>query len=425
MIMLVMLLSSLLIQFGAITLPNYGDNMDIIWDTFLNSKNNEEALFLGDSKNDIPYVCFFDTGQNVLYFCYPTSVYNSSATSSFSCSDLFTYRDNQYFNINMTGFNRISFNAYLNLDKQLVVAGYKYTNQNQNFTQNYPNMSSYIWNNNDLANLPTYVNSTTRAFVPVYMNKMQLSYDNTIYFDCLPSGDPGDKNPWLPLPYEGAPIGSLGPNGHSNSTHNDFSGLGWGHSTGSVYVTGHSTGVNPNDTTPDWTNPIQNLLGQAVNNLDKLIQNSGEIGTRIEYLGDNMINGISYLFNGISTFNDNVNGYLDYITAPVDDEIIYAHYEETALNETLTDIQDTLDSLDSSVSQNMVQVQSGDLGYRIQFNNSILGSFDYTIDFSFLDSSKNLWQPLLIALMYFTLISAILTGLPSIIQGFKGGGSDG
>lgn len=423
MIMLVMLLSSLLIQFGAITLPSSDDNIDRIWNNILtNYKNDEDLAFMADSKQNIPYVVLFDAGNNIVYYYFPASAKNSSVNSSFSCSDSFQYRDNSYFTLAFSYWVRISFAGYLDDNGQLYCSGnLKYNSVGSNITRSYSGSINNVFIGN-LSDLPVYTNRPSGTMIPVYMNNMELAYNDTIYYTVETVPGP---SPWQPLPYEGYSIGSLGPNGHSNSTHNDFSGLGWGHSTGSVYVTGHSTGVNPNDTTPDWTNPIQNLLGQAVNNLDKLIQNSGEIGTRIEYLGDNMINGISYLFNGISTFNDNVNGYLDYITAPVDDEIIYAHYEETALNETLIDIQDTLDSLDSSVSQNMVQVQSGDLGYRIQFNNSILGSFDYTIDFSFLDSSKNLWQPLLIALMYFTLISAILTGLPSIIQGFKGGGSDG
>lgn len=221
-------------------------------------------------------------------------------------------------------------------------------------------------------------------------------------------------------------LGSFSLGGHSSSTSPEsaISGSSWSNLSGSFALTGHSVGVSKNQSTPDFTNPTQNLLGQIIDNTNNIIQNIKGLGDVVLGIGTNIREGFSSIFNALSVFNNNCLSFFNYLVEPLDHELILDHIEDMSfytLSSTISSAGSHISSSINSVSDNQSLIFPIDLRDTIFSNAGIM-----YLDLTFLDDTKSTWQPLLIAFLYFTLGFNILMSLPSIIQGQsrEGGKSD-
>lgn len=211
-------------------------------------------------------------------------------------------------------------------------------------------------------------------------------------------------------------IGSLSVAGHSLNLNplDELDNFSWSSSHGSLSLTGHSLGVSQNNSSFDFTNPLQNLLGQIVDNSNTVIGNLKGIGDYLGGIASNIREGFSAVFNAISGFNNNIINFFSYLTSvPTKEEIINSLDE----CENIGILRDLSESVNIWDEIGLSQVNSAPT-YTFNFAGTMFDTMgNFTINFGFLDSTKNIWQPLFIALLYFNLLITLLVGLPDLIQG--------
>lgn len=231
----------------------------------------------------------------------------------------------------------------------------------------------------------------------------------------------------------GDTFGSLSQNGHTSggSPLEELGNFSWSSTSATFHSSGHSTGVNPASASYDYSNAQQNLLGQIVDNTNKLLFNGHSLGEQIKTLNANIINGVGAVFNAVSQFNNNfVNTYVfneDEVkdTIQTSNMFLFAN----SANEFIYKMSDLITDFNQDISQ---QEQIDELVIPIDLRPYTIVYFDtdgyilsrfqpfpevYQMRFEFLDETKVIWQPLLIAILYFSLTMSIYFDLPNIIRG--------
>lgn len=223
-------------------------------------------------------------------------------------------------------------------------------------------------------------------------------------------------------------FGSLGSGGHSTgSPHSAITnGISWGGITGSLSTSGHSTSVSPSSSTFDFTDPEQNLLGQIVDNTNTLIGHTSSLWGAIQTLNNNVITGASAIFNALSTINDNIISLTVYDEEKVDNAWQDSYAKKffdgatTMAGQVETTINGYKDHFFQGAGPSELEIP---LDFTVwEFSSDDYGDFApfdqvYYMRFPFLDETKALWQPILLGLMYFALVSTIFFDFPNILRG--------
>lgn len=395
MLSLVILFSTLIIQFGATEFP-----IDII---SLNADHEYAVQLMVNSINS--------TFGYSLDYTKAIVVTRNNSTYPY-----YLYYPEESINPNFVSSGPTTWVRY---DDRLVVSGANF--RRFQIKSNYAYATGYSTSINSIGDI--YYDSTLNnkgLFYTYYYTfpvdevpTFKVSIDNNV--PVLPTGHSFGSLTNAFFDENGDPLYEL--KQHSN-------GGGWSSNVTGYSVTGHSSGVSSSSSSFDFTNPTQNLLGQLIDNTDDLISNTNLLGNAFSSLNNNLINGFSSLFNGVSVFNSNVVGFLTYLTEPLDSEEISTAFLDTSFYTTFEEVETLSQDISSSVSSNVTDHANGSsLNYTLNIDSEILGTFSKTLDFSWLDDTKSTWQPLLIALLYFSLVTTVLHTIPSIIQGAKGGSS--
>ena len=248
------------------------------------------------------------------------------------------------------------------------------------------------------------------------------------YYD-LPYGNTSTFN-WQteqPIPI-GFGSGSLGVGGHSSGgspiDELNNNGVTWSSIQGNYTSSGHSV---QNVTTPANPDPNSNLelilsgfLGGILNNTNDLLGNTSQLGSVLGGVSNNVIQGSSAIFNGISNLNNTIMDFIAYIREPLDQDRISGKLVEVPIYQTINSLVGFSDSFLSAI--NSIQ-DPEHLYLTMDFRNANepfrrLGL--YVFDFTFLDNLKSTWQPILLAILYLTLGVNIFYDLPNIVHGISG-----
>lgn len=396
MIYFISLFTSLIIQFGALTLPittidtlpegainsgfDYMLSSGGIWAYYCDTKLSNQDIF----------IFYRDDGSYyAIYYIVPITPYNSSISSSFSVSSY----------------------SYLNSDNTL------------QFDISYSHYARYVYyyykSGSGHFGAPESSDFSGSFYTPKYPNNnggLILSYNTSIisYNDVVLFYP---NNYVIPDTDLGLGLGSLSGAGHSsgNSPFDELNnnGVNWSGSVSGYVLTGHSySNVTPAQV--DSSSKEQNLLQQIINNISYILQNSGKIGESLNSINNNVIQSASALYNAISGFNDN---FVSAFSSPDKEEInallqtseIYVCY-----NGVISSVSSMVATLDNVGQQNnyiwsfsLPELWGGEL------------SFDFSeyVDSGSLDSVRSLIGALLIV----STIIFVAHQFPDIIGGGSGG----
>lgn len=229
-------------------------------------------------------------------------------------------------------------------------------------------------------------------------------------------------------------LGSLSVGGHSSFSpfeEINTNGVNWSGSVSGFNLNGHTyNSVIPS--VPDPSSIEQNLLQQIINNTGHTVINTGKLGESLNNINTNIIQGISALYNAISGFNDNfVSSYIydqEEIEETIGNSSFYAFASSsTEFTNTLIDKKDVIIDMVENMQDISDFVLYIDLRnwsspvYSDSSGNNVSFVKPYNqlvaLDFSFLQETKSLWQPLLLGLLYFGLFMSIYFDLPNILKG--------
>lgn len=233
----------------------------------------------------------------------------------------------------------------------------------------------------------------------------------------------------------GQGLGALGSGGHSSGSSPfdelNNNGVSWSGSVSGYNITGHSySNISPVQV--DTSSKEQNLLQQIINNTGHTLQNTGKIGESLNNINNNIIQAASALYNAISGFNDNfVSSYIydeDEVEDTFQNSSFFAFATSTSnfvdviseQNTKLTNQLERVDPVDHLIipldlTKWVVPVyydSTGIISQNIKPYNEVV-----QIDFSFLEETKSIWQPLLLGVLYFSLYFSIYFDLPNILRG--------
>lgn len=407
MVNLFILIFSLFIQFGTVApfelVPD--DNTLLLIQEIRNAclnSNDIGCLFFADTVqdfgySDMPYyIELGSNGYDNYRVCFPTSYQNTSLNSSCLATWYMEDRGSIFCNIQWVNYTVFWYNSS---------SGFVSTSSNLNSS------SAEV--------VVPFLEGQSRTRLIALNGDIRDSNGNIlIYYESFISDTPSGNN--------FAPIGSLDITGHSSGG-SPFetiknSSISWGsvtgHSSGGSFSPSpHSSSSHYNVTTPSPDNTdskTDSLLYMLGNKLADITENTSSISSILGGVMYNQVQGASAIFNGISALNDNFVSFASYLTAiPTVEEI------DSALNEceNIGSLRDLSESINIWDDIGLSQVESAPT-YTFNFNGTMFEAMgNFTLNFNFLDSTKNIWQPLFIALLYFNLLITLLTGLPDLIQG--------
>lgn len=411
MINFLVLITSLLIQFGSLSLPQtVSIPSDFDFTSFV-VQVQEDMLgrggvfsFFGDNNLDSEGVfMYYDLPNNSVYRVYiilPTGLYDSSISSS-----LYLYYADSYGSTLITNYHA---NGYTGI------------------------VYDFDINNNTITYVRTFNPSETSVYYPSYSSysPIWLMISNVLSYNGVEYLVPDD---YIFLPDVSNVLGELGGIGHNGHAH-DLSPLevlqdevgGFSSSLYHMKATGHShSGLDSSSSSYDFSNAEQNLLGQVVNNSNDLINNTNGIYNELSDINSNIINGSIAIYNGMANMNNNFVETVLYDEEEVDSIVTnsqcygFIHTSYDAIDEfyqthdNILDAFQNQETLDELVIPIDLRVWSfgSDYGTITPYNNI------YYLRFEFLDETKALWQPLLIALLYFAMFMTFYFDLPNLIRG--------
>ena len=404
---LISFITSLFLQVGAVGIPFElvpDDNTLLLIQQIRSAcleSDDAGCLFFADTVQNygystMPYyIELGSNGANNYRVCFPTSYQNSSLTSS--CESTWYTLSNGAILCNIRWVNYTVF--WYNSDTDTLTS-----------SQNRDSSTAEV--------VVPYRDGEGRTSLVCLNGDIRDSNGNIIiyYEDFIEDTSPGDD----PSPLIN--IGSLNLNGHSagGNPSEELSNFGWSSHSSSFNVTGHSTGVNPSIANFDFSNGVQNLLGQLVDNTNDLIFNSNSLGQAINNLNSNVINGFSAIFNGLSAGFSSLSDELhsEYF---IDFESVSNAWHDTTLY-TLVSFADSTPSTISNTSDDIIiSWDFSNLRFGVPDNNidvsairSISGSYNIS---QALNPSKCVWQPLLLTFLYGFTFWNFIRSLPNIING--------
>lgn len=410
---LLIFFTSLFINFNAIDLPVVLNLSDFEYIEDIKQQalysNDPVLVFWGDSLSNINTCVIKSYYQDIYTIYFDYSSYNSSVSSSVSGGSLSNGnvwgQNTCCLDIGWTNYYRFNFSPgsgisssgslYTGWTNAIIPFGYPYTGRND-----------IIYGLNfDLYSGVNLVYSGEYVTVPVIDGSDLLG------------------------------LGSLSGTGHSSGSSPfdelNQNGVNWSGNVSGYTLSGHSySNITPVQV--DTSSKEQNLLQQIINNTGHTLENSGKIGESLNNINSNIIQSTSALYNAISGFNENfVSSYI-YDQEKIDDTISNSSFYAFASSS--SDFANTLiDKKDSIIDmvENMQDIS--DFVLYIDLRNwsspvysdssgnnvSFVKPFNQLValDFSFLQETKSLWQPLLLGLLYFGLFMSIYFDLPNILKG--------
>lgn len=307
--LLLPLLTTIFIQLGTVGIPYElvpTDDVILLINEIRNACSNSSdpaELFFYDTVqeygySEMPYyIELGSNGSNNYRVCFPASFIDSSVSSSCECTWFLQVTGALLVNIRWTNYYVFYYNS----------------------------------DTGQLSNSSLRDSSTAEVVVPyrdgegrtrlVALNGDIRMLDGTVvvyYADFINSVEEG-----LGL----NALGAMTLTGHSSGGNplDNLDGFSFSSPSGQFALTGHSVGVSQNSSTPDFSNPVQNLLGQIVDNTNNVIQNIKGLGDVLSGVGANVREGFSSIFNAISGFNDNINNFINYIIEPLDQDMVMDH----------------------------------------------------------------------------------------------------
>lgn len=367
------------------------------------------CLFFADKVQDygyseMPYyIELGSNGANNYRICFPSSEQNSSLTSS--CTSTWYMISNGVILCNIRWVNYTVF--WYNSDTHTLSS-----------SQNRETSTAEV--------VVPYRDGEGRTSLIALNGDIRDSSDNVIiyysdYIQEVPGGD--DQTHYNNL-------GALTLGGHSSggSPLDTIGGTSFSPISGTLSVSGHSVSIGSGVANYDFTNATQNLLGQIVNNTNTLIGHSSAMYDALHSINDNVVSSATSLFNAVSVMNDN---FISSIT--VNEEVIDEFWEESNAKQTFDAIGSFQDTLGDKVNDYVdyfeegAQQKENELTIDIDLRNWSFSSEDYgnitpmnriyTMRFPFLDETKALWQPFLLGLLYFALVTNIYFDFPNILRG--------
>lgn len=397
MVYLFTLFTSLCLQFGAVDFPIDIISQNAAHETFVQTVvSNYNSTY----NKSIDYKRVIITRRNnstyPYYLWIPIELYDPNTTSSITCNS----RTDTYCSISNVGWIRYQVMANATVP-----------------TSTSPNTSSSIGN--------LYYSDQVNNNGLIYNGYYTLPINQVDTFIVEETIDYDD--------YWGIPLGS-------------FSGIGGGHSQGGNAIedigdssfiknehvplssSGHSVSVTPSTATYDFTNAEQNLLGQILNNTNSMLGHSSYISNQINVMSSNLITGATSLFNALSVINENIiNNFT------LQDEVLDEFWEDSNAKEIITGINDFESNVTDKIQdytdtfEEGAQQKENNLTIDIDLTNWELPDTDYgdikpfnrvyTMRFEFLDETKALWQPFLVGLLYFALITNLYFDFPNMLRG--------
>ena len=200
-------------------------------------------------------------------------------------------------------------------------------------------------------------------------------------------------------------------NGSSSSTRPPYSSFNRPTLSGDTV----QTSSNP-PSTLDQSNPEHWILLHIMNNTSGALEGLSAINNNIISSFENMYNGLSGLMSG---FFGGVGSYFVYMFEPINNDAIEPYIQDICFVSLASTVTDTSDHISSTIN-NYTDLNT--LSFDVDLRNTIFDDCGVlVVDMSFLQDSKTIWQPLLLALIYGTLLITIIRSIPAIIRGVKGG----
>lgn len=372
---------------------------------------------------------------------------------------------------NYQGYWGDSYRWVLNVPREsiIVIKGVTlWGNYNNEYTvlvpneYNNPNVSSQIQCNSYTLDQDNVVDSVSVNFSNYVQFFTTLSYINDPYIDGFKPLQFDSSNNWelvycyVPIYSNGQEVvtvdddiivdttggftfGSLGGDGHSpDSSPIDAlnnNGVSWSAHTSASPSVGHSqhttsTHFNISDSTPDINDDKQiNLLFMSLNKLGDIVENTGQTVNNLFGINNNIVQGFSAVFNAISSFNDNVVSYVEYIKEPFNSEKFIDHFDSSSGGQVIRSGEELVNRtsiLYNSVVTGLMTTEQNELVIPIDFtvwnftsDYGRIAPMDqiYYMRFGFLDETKTLWQPLFISLLYFAIVLYVAYDVPNLLRG--------
>lgn len=155
-------------------------------------------------------------------------------------------------------------------------------------------------------------------------------------------------------------------------------------------ITGHSSVSTVDDTNTN------NLLGNILNSIQI-------VGNTITTTGNNIITFISDLYG-------NINDTINYIIEPLDQEEVIDIMKNSHYNGLFEDLKNVKESFDNLSNSDHVILSFTLPAY--------LGGDTFSFDFAqYFNSSKHIWQPLLLTFLYASLVWGFYKGFANMLNG--------
>ena len=357
MIFLLTLFSSLIIQFGSVSLPykvNEFDFIDSVKD-YLNNYTGAPDEFYWFANNDIPYIVqrfsLNSDGSGAYNVYFPIENYNTSVSSSITPGyDGFRGQFTLYnfcgcqFLINSDG-SHVTLNGGFNTTSS-VAFNYFFPNDSALGSYSYGRIvglyNYYIYNGSDLIlfNDPSFSLSG-------HTQNGKNEHTNTL------------------LPFPNAPS-----------------------------ITGHSSVSSVDDSNTN------NLLGNILNS--------------IQYGANSVINGINNLGYFIGNLWGNINSTINYVIAPVDSEEFVDIVGHSSFATTYTNLQELKNSFVNMAPKDGVPIE-------FTLPDSMGGgTYSFNLA-TYLNGTKRTWQPLLLIFLYAGAVWGLYKSFANLVNGIAPG----
>lgn len=406
MLNILIFLTSFLVQFGALTLPQTVEvPEDFNFNVFISSAR-DDMVNRGDVFSYYGDISIQEFQSNLLFMKYtkpsnfvyrvtmylPSESFNSSLSSAFRCYYADNYGTTVIANISLYNYATIVYD--FDISSNTVTYMTSTVNSSPEFSAYYPinsnDSETYLFINTNIDyNGVNYLTPGTYNFV----DTSQVDFQENQFQGFFDGGVFGHSQ------------GGLSEAGQAilNGTYS------W---SGTPKQDGHNTNglVHPSSSSFDYTNPLQNLLGQIVDNTNDIIGNTNNIVYDIR-------NGFTALINSTLNIGQNVASFFNYVTEPLDMEHLNSTIEDSIFFQNINRFFDIVDYISNSASSNLTDNDDLVIYYDLRPVYNVFGSVSFN---SFLGSSKSVWQPFLLTFLYATVVFGFIHSLPNLVNGLGG-----